>query len=77
VVSSTNGDVDYHECLLRMIDEEGRVIAAGAFVPAIEQLGFIRVIDRHVLETAVEELGRKRNPDEIRAAVAEGYACLR
>ena len=56
VVSSTTGDVDYHECLLRMIDEEGRVIAAGAFVPAIEQLGFIRVIDRHVLETAVEEL---------------------
>ena len=25
-------------------------------MPAIEQLGFIRVIDRHVLETAVEEL---------------------
>jgi diguanylate cyclase (GGDEF)-like protein len=56
VVSSTTGEVDYHECLLRMIDEEGRVVAAGAFVPAIEQLGFIRVIDRYVLETAVEEM---------------------
>ena len=56
VVSSTTGDVDYYECLLRMIDEDGRVVAAGAFVPAIEQLGFIRIIDRHVLETAVEEV---------------------
>jgi len=61
VVSSTTGEVDYHECLLRMIDEEGRVVAAGAFVPAIEQLGFIRVIDRYVLETAVEEMSA--NPD--------------
>ena len=55
VVSSDTGDVDYYECLLRMIDEDGRVVAAGAFVPAIEQLGFIRVIDRYVLETAVAE----------------------
>ncbi|HEY3916890.1 MAG TPA: GGDEF and EAL domain-containing protein [Stellaceae bacterium] len=56
VVSSVTGEVDYYECLLRMIDEDGRVVAAGAFVAAIEQLGFIRIIDRYVLETAIEEI---------------------
>lgn len=56
VVSSTTGAIDYHECLLRMIAEDGRIIMAGAFVPAIEQLGFIRLIDRFVLETAVAEV---------------------
>jgi EAL domain-containing protein (putative c-di-GMP-specific phosphodiesterase class I) len=39
-----------------MIGEDGRTVAAGAFVAAIEQMGFIRVIDRYVLETAVEEI---------------------
>jgi diguanylate cyclase (GGDEF)-like protein len=56
VVSSATGVVDYHECLLRMIDDDGRVVAAGAFVAAIEQLGFIRVIDRYVLETAIDQI---------------------
>jgi diguanylate cyclase (GGDEF)-like protein len=56
VVSSVTGEVDYYECLLRMISEDGRIVAAGAFVAAIEQMGFIRVIDRYVLETAVEQI---------------------
>ncbi|HWE74330.1 MAG TPA: GGDEF and EAL domain-containing protein [Stellaceae bacterium] len=56
VVSSVTGEVDYYECLLRMIGEDGRIVAAGAFVAAIEQMGFIRVIDRYVLETAVEQI---------------------
>ena len=56
MVSSATGEVDYYECLLRMIDEDGRIVAAGAFVAAIEQMGFIRLIDRYVLETAVEEI---------------------
>jgi diguanylate cyclase (GGDEF)-like protein len=56
VVDSETGEVNYHECLLRMIAEDGSVICAGDFVAAIEQLGFIRVIDRYVLEMAVEEV---------------------
>jgi diguanylate cyclase (GGDEF)-like protein len=56
VVNTATGEVDYYECLLRMIGEDGRTVAAGAFVAAIEQLGFIRVIDRYVLETAVEQI---------------------
>jgi EAL domain-containing protein (putative c-di-GMP-specific phosphodiesterase class I) len=56
VVHSASGKVDYYECLLRMREEDGTIVAAGQFVPMIEQLGFIRNIDRFVLERAVEEL---------------------
>jgi diguanylate cyclase (GGDEF)-like protein len=56
VVSSDTGVVDYHECLLRMVGEDGRVAAASDFVEVIEQLGFIRLIDRYVLEQAVQEV---------------------
>ncbi len=61
VVDSATGVVDYYECLLRMIDEDGRVVAAGEFVAAIEQLGFIRLIDRFVLERAIEEAAAYRD----------------
>jgi diguanylate cyclase (GGDEF)-like protein len=56
VVDGRSGRVDYYECLLRMRNDDGAIIAAGEFVPAIEQLGFIRTIDRFVLERAIEEL---------------------
>ncbi len=59
VVANQPDKVDYYECLLRMISEDGKqVIAAGAFVAAIEQLGFIRLIDRFVLEAAFEEMAQ-------------------
>ncbi|MBV9862621.1 MAG: GGDEF and EAL domain-containing protein [Alphaproteobacteria bacterium] len=56
VVHSETGEVDYYECLLRMRAEDGRIVAAGEFVPIIEQLGFIRLVDRYVLEKAIDEL---------------------
>jgi diguanylate cyclase (GGDEF)-like protein/PAS domain S-box-containing protein len=57
VVNSESGAVAYHECLLRMVAEDGSIISAAAFVPVIEQLGFIRLLDRYVLERAVSEAG--------------------
>jgi diguanylate cyclase (GGDEF)-like protein len=57
VVDGASGAVDYYECLLRMRETDGTIVAAGQFVPMIEQLGFIRSIDRFALERAVEELG--------------------
>lgn len=56
VVTADTGAVDYFECLLRMVDEDGRIVSAAEFVPVVEQLGFIRVIDRYVLEKAIDEL---------------------
>jgi EAL domain-containing protein (putative c-di-GMP-specific phosphodiesterase class I) len=56
VVCSGTGKVDYFECLLRMRDEQGDVMAAASFVPTLEELGLIGMIDRYVLEKTFEEL---------------------
>lgn len=61
VVESATGKVDHYECLLRMKTPEGRIVSAGEFVPVIEQLGYIRLIDRHVLEMVLAELSE--HPD--------------
>ena len=58
VVSATTREVDHYECLLRMRTPEGNIVSAGEFVPVIEQLGFIRLIDHYVLEKTLEELTR-------------------
>ena len=55
VVDGETGVVEYHECLLRMVAEDGSIVTAGGFVPTLEQLGFIRLLDRHVVERAVRE----------------------
>lgn len=56
VVEAMTGEVDHYECLLRMRMPDGRIVTAGEFIPIIEQLGFIRLVDRYVLDMAVEEL---------------------
>ncbi|HJT05575.1 MAG TPA: GGDEF and EAL domain-containing protein [Stellaceae bacterium] len=80
VVVADTGAVDYYECLLRMIDEDGNNVPAGDFMPIIEQLGFIRTIDRYVLERAVAEV--TANPGvclgfNISGLTATDYAWLR
>ncbi len=59
VVSADTGATEHYECLLRMIGEDGQMVLAGDFVAAIEQLGFIRLIDRYVLEKAIEEVSER------------------
>lgn len=56
VVISGSGEVAYYETLLRMIDEKGEIVAAGAFVPIAERLGLMRDIDRYTLELAISDL---------------------
>ena len=46
----------HYECLLRMLKEDGSVVAAGQFIPAAEQLGIVRLVDRHALEMTVAQL---------------------
>jgi EAL domain-containing protein (putative c-di-GMP-specific phosphodiesterase class I) len=63
VVCSGTGQVDYFECLLRMRDEQGAIVAAADFVTTLEELGLIGMIDRYVLEKTFEELA---NDPEVR-----------
>ncbi len=46
----------HHECLLRMLRPDGTVATAGQFIPAAEQLGLVRLVDRHALEMTVAQL---------------------
>jgi diguanylate cyclase (GGDEF)-like protein len=56
IVSAKSREAAHHECLLRMIRTDGSVVTAGHFIPAAEQLGLIRLVDRHALELTVEKL---------------------
>jgi EAL domain-containing protein (putative c-di-GMP-specific phosphodiesterase class I) len=56
VVCAVTGRTDYFECLLRMRDPEGRIIAGREFITPIEELGLIGFIDDYVLELTVREL---------------------
>jgi len=56
VVNTDNHEAVFYECLLRMRDEQGQIVPAGVFVPVIEQLGLVRMVDRHVLDLALEFL---------------------
>lgn len=50
----------HHECLLRMLRRDGSMAGASEFIAAIEQLGIVRLVDRHALEMTVAQL--HRNP---------------
>jgi EAL domain-containing protein (putative c-di-GMP-specific phosphodiesterase class I) len=65
VVVSGTGETAYYETLLRMIDEKGEIVSAGAFVPVAERLGLMREIDRYTLEMAIADL--INDPDIILA----------
>jgi EAL domain-containing protein (putative c-di-GMP-specific phosphodiesterase class I) len=56
VVNSDSEIPVFYECLLRMRDEQGQIVPAGVFVPVIEQLGLVRMVDRHVLDLALDFL---------------------
>jgi diguanylate cyclase (GGDEF)-like protein/PAS domain S-box-containing protein len=45
-----------NELLVRMIDEQGRLVGPGSFIPAAERFGLVAEIDRWVLATALHRL---------------------
>lgn len=61
VVDARTHEIRFHECLLRMRGPDGALIAAGQFVPHVEQLGLMRTIDRRALDLAIADL--EANPD--------------
>ncbi len=56
IFDAKSGKVMMHEALLRMEDTTGALITAGHLVPIAERLGLIRLIDRAVLQLALESL---------------------
>jgi diguanylate cyclase (GGDEF)-like protein len=56
IVSAKTREPVHYECLLRMLRPDGTVVSAGQFIPAAEQLGLVRLVDRHALEMTIENL---------------------
>jgi diguanylate cyclase (GGDEF)-like protein len=56
VVSAASREVAFHECLIRMKRDDGRMLLAPDIVPVAERLGLIRLVDHRVLELVVAEL---------------------
>ena len=61
IVSTVTGEVTFYEGLARMLDDDGKPIAASGFVPVVEQMGLMRLIDRKVLGLGLDVL--ERNPE--------------
>ena len=65
IVEAKTGAVRHYECLVRLTNEKNELINAAEFVPVVEQLGLIRIVDKRVLEMAVVEL--ERHPSVVLA----------
>ena len=53
IVDLRSGEVAYHELLIRMLSEDGEIIAPGDFLPTAERFDLIVEIDRWVTEHAL------------------------
>lgn len=56
VVAAPSRQVAFHECLVRMRQEDGQYSLSPDIVPVAEKLGLIRLVDHRVLELVVAEL---------------------
>lgn len=56
-------DLLYSECVVRLSDEDGRVVMPAVYGPALERLGLTRVFDRKIAEAVIAEL--RRRPDAV------------
>ena len=56
VVTAGARENAFYECLVRMEQDDGRVLLAPDIVPVAERLGLIRLVDHRVLELVIAEL---------------------
>ena len=61
VVEAQSRGTAFYECLIRMEQDDGRVLLAPDIVPVAEKLGLIRLVDHRVLELVVAELAGSPN----------------
>ena len=60
-VFKMDGTIIHYEALLRMLDLEGNLIFPNEFIPIAERFGLMSQIDRWVVDSAIELLGK--HPD--------------
>jgi len=66
IVGVTDQSRNHLEILLRMIDEDGKIIPPGAFIPAAERYGLMPEVDRWVINEVFKYMGRDNPADPIK-----------
>ena len=56
IIDLSNYGISHYEALVRMLDEEGKIVPPGMFIPVAEKTGLIYEIDQLVLNQAISEL---------------------
>lgn len=56
IICAKTGKILSFEALIRMLNEKGEFIPAGLFIPVIEQLGLANIVDRKVVDLAMDAL---------------------
>jgi EAL domain-containing protein (putative c-di-GMP-specific phosphodiesterase class I) len=56
IIERETGNISYHECLLRIPNDDGEYISVGPIIEQAEISGLITIVDFVVLEMAVKEL---------------------
>ncbi|MGB5396621.1 MAG: EAL domain-containing protein [Gammaproteobacteria bacterium] len=55
-LNNNNGDIMHLEVLVRMLDNEGNLIAPGAFIPAAERYNLMASVDRHIIRKTFDHI---------------------
>ncbi len=55
IMHIANKTIDHYEVLLRMLDDDGTILAPHFFIPAAEQTGLIHAIDHMVLRKSIAQ----------------------
>ena len=76
VASTAVRELLHYEVLLRIRDENGNLIAAGAFVPMAARLGLAQMLDRRAVELAADYLAATRSfPVQAAVNLAPSSVC--
>jgi EAL domain-containing protein (putative c-di-GMP-specific phosphodiesterase class I) len=76
IIDIATGRTLNHELLIRMSDRQGELVAPGAFLPAAEEYGLVREIDRWVISRACELAARGMGLAVNLSGVSLGDAAL-
>ena len=77
IVAVAGGEEKRYQTLLRLTDEEGKLISAVEFIPLAEKNGMITTLDRWSLAKAADTIGEhQEDGDEIKLFVNQASATL-
>lgn len=76
IIRSTSNAVCEFEILARWVEEDGRVVSPGSFIPALENAHLIHLLDLHILEEVCKNFRRFREAGYALCPVSINFSRL-